>query len=358
MAIPAPAPHNAPIRVMVVEDSIMMRSAIRKILGDDPEIDLAATANNGQEALDKLANQNFDVVILDIEMPIMDGLTALPKIVKVSPGIQVIISSALTMKGAAISLEALSLGAADYITKPNAAMGADVFGQYLKAKIKSLGRAAIARKQQKKQFVGSPRLVSIQKSFQAQCLAIGSSTGGPQALPILLRALGPQTSYPIFITQHMPPAFTAILAEHLEQASGMPTREGKDGEEVAPGRIYVAPGNFHMLIEQKSGNRVIRLSQDAPENFCRPAVDPMLRSLANTYKGKVLTVILTGMGHDGTAGMKILSEQGGLAIAQDEQSSVVWGMPGALVQAGLASAILPLQNIAAQAQKYLPGGRP
>lgn len=334
----------------------MMRSALKKMLSDDAEISVAAVASNGVEALEKLKQQSFDVILLDIEMPIMDGLTALPQIVRAAPGVQVIISSALTMKGAAISLEALSLGAADYITKPKANAQIDLFTQDLKNKIKTLGRSAIARRQRQVRVKAVPETLPSVKSFQAQCLAIGSSTGGPQALPVLLRAIGPQKSYPIFITQHMPPAFTAILAEHLEQASFMPAGEAKDGEEVVAGRIYVAPGNYHMLIEQKGAGKYIRLTQDPPENFCRPAVDPMLRSLSEAYKGKVLTIILTGMGQDGTAGMKILSARGGVAIAQDEASSVVWGMPGALVQAGLASAVLPLQQIAAHAKKYLPEG--
>lgn len=351
-----PVTVHQPIRVMLVEDSVMMRSAIKQLLLADPDIELVATASNGKDAIEQLGKIKADVIVLDIEMPIMDGLTALPKLLKVLPGVQVIISSALTIKGAAISLEALSLGAADYITKPTAATSSADFGADLRTKIKSIGRAALEKRTQKATSKPALQLAPVPRGFRAECLAIGSSTGGPQALPILVQGLGRPQTYPVFITQHMPPTFTAILAEHLAQASGIPAAEGKDGEEVHSGRIYVAPGNHHMLIDVKGGRKFIRLTQDPPENFCRPAVDPMLRSLAHAYKGQVLTLILTGMGRDGTDGMKKMAQAGGMAVAQDEQTSVVWGMPGALAQAGLASAVLPLKELAAHARKFLPGG--
>jgi len=342
-------------RVMVVDDSAVIRGFITRALERDPEIGVVASANNGEVAVRRVARGDIDVVILDIEMPVMDGMTALPRILKARPGIKVIMASTLTRKNAAVSLEALAAGAADYVPKPSS-MGelhaSEDFSRDLIAKIKALAapkRPAAAR------TAPPPTAVRRPSTVRPAVLAVGSSTGGPQALFKVFGALGTRITGPIFLTQHMPPTFTGILAEHLARISGAACAEAADGEAVTGGRVYVAPGNFHMLVKPGADGPVVRLATDPPENFCRPAVDPMLRSLVAVYGAKVLAVILTGMGHDGLAGGRAVVEAGGTLIAQDEPSSVVWGMPGAVAGAGLASAILPIDQIAAHILTLLDG---
>lgn len=360
---------NSPYRVMVVDDSHIIRGLLVRSLSADPEIKVVCTAGNGRAAIDELKRNEIDVVILDIEMPIMDGMTALPQLISTRPGIQVIMASTLTLKGASISMKALSLGAVDYVPKPTSTgeiNSAEDFKRDLISKVKTWGRQARRRQAsgataapsalstlRRSVDVGAIKLREGNTLFKPDCIAIGSSTGGPQALFKMLQTLGKVGNMPVFITQHMPPTFTTILAEHLAQASGMPSAEAKDGERVAPGRIYVAPGDFHMTVQIENGHKVIRLNKNPPENFCRPAVDPMLRSIAKAYGGKVLMVMLTGMGHDGLKGSQDLVGAGGLVIAQDEGTSVVWGMPGAVANAGLCSAVLPLSDIGTFVRKAI-----
>ncbi|HEX2581873.1 MAG TPA: chemotaxis response regulator protein-glutamate methylesterase [Dongiaceae bacterium] len=358
MTIPAVSPRasEAPYGVMLVEDSHTIRAVLRRALENDPRIRVVAEAVHGKQAVEEIHKYSVDIVILDIEMPVMDGLTALPKLLAAKPGIQVIIASALTQKGAQISIRALALGAADYISKPIAGSLGPDFAHDLVDKVKTLGAAA-RHKQKLRPVSAAPAapLAAPRKALRAECLAIGCSTGGPVALPIFLKQLGSRCTYPVFITQHMPSTFTAMLAEHLQEVSGIPAAEGRDGEFVSGGRLYVAPGNYHMIVHEEGGRKVIRLNQNPPENFCRPSVDPMMRSIASVYRGNAVAVILTGMGRDGTEGVRALLQAGGMAFAQDEQSSVVWGMPGSLVHAGLAHAVLPLSKLGETAQKYLPG---
>jgi two-component system chemotaxis response regulator CheB len=347
---------------LVVDDSHVIRGLLSRSLDSDPSIKVVATASNGKSAIDEVKRVEVDVVVLDIEMPIMDGMTALPQLLAARPGIQVIMASTLTLKGASISMKALSRGAADYVPKPTSTgeiNSAEEFKRELVAKVKSWGAVARRRRssaaRQGVEVVAGPaarrvpagpvKLRDVPTLFRPDCIAIGSSTGGPQALFKVFQMVGKVTNLPIFVTQHMPATFTTILAEHLGQASGMPAAEAKDGEAVVPGRIYVAPGDFHMTVQVEGGRKVMRLDKNPPENFCRPAVDPMLRSLAKAYNGKVLTVMLTGMGQDGLKGGQELSAAGGVIAAQDEATSVVWGMPGAVANAGLCSAVLPLSDI-------------
>lgn len=352
---------TAPIRVMVVDDSHVIRGLLSRTLDSDPGIKVVATAANGKAAVDEIAKHDVDVVVLDIEMPVMDGMTALPLLVAAKPGVQVIMASTLTLKGASISLKALSKGAVDYVPKPTSTgeiNSAEGFKRELISKVKSWGAAAKRRRPsavaapaapasnlKRLHAAGPIKLRDMPSLFRPDCIAVGSSTGGPQALFKVFQMLGKVGNLPIFVTQHMPATFTTILAEHLAQASGMPAAEAKDGEPVTPGRIYVAPGDFHMTIQVEQGRKVMRLDKNPPENFCRPAVDPMLRSLAKVYGGKVLTLILTGMGQDGLKGGKEIINAGGVVAAQDEATSVVWGMPGAVTGAGLCSAVLPLSDI-------------
>jgi two-component system chemotaxis response regulator CheB len=357
-----------PYRLMVVDDSAVIRGLLTRCLEADPEVTVLASASNGEIALNALGRHDIEIVILDIEMPVMDGLTALPKLLAAKPGIKVIIASMLTRRGADISMRALAAGAADYLTKPGASAltSADEFKRDLLIKVKALAQA-----RRRAAGLPAPKLAATTLARDAiivpppepqrrgvialrqasrevpQAIAIGSSTGGPQALFRMLGALKGVLRQPVFLTQHMPATFTTILAEHVARASGYPSAEGVDGEPVRGGHIYVAPGEFHMVVEVKDRDeKVIRLNKAPPENFCRPSVDPMLRSLAAVYGSRVLTLILTGMGHDGLEGGRAIIAAGGTLIAQDEATSIVWGMPGAVATAGLCSAVLPLDEIA------------
>jgi two-component system, chemotaxis family, protein-glutamate methylesterase/glutaminase len=337
------ANRPAPVRVLLVDDSALVRTLVGKRLQADPGIELVGTAANGLLALQALQRRPVDVVILDVEMPVMDGLSALPRIVAEHRGARVLMLSSLTRRNAEISLRALQLGATDYIAKPDGG-DVDAFERELIAKVKGLGRPRPRATPVPAAPASSPR-PSI-----ARCpdvLAIGGSTGAPPVLLRLFQELrGRVRRQPILITQHMPPTFTALLAEQLARAGDRPCAEGRDGEVVVPGHAYVAPGGWHMTVAREGVQRVIRLNQDAPENHCRPAVDPMLRSVAQTYGRGAMAVILTGMGADGALGCQAVAQAGGRFVVQDEASSVVWGMPGAAARTGLAERVLPLSDIA------------
>jgi two-component system, chemotaxis family, protein-glutamate methylesterase/glutaminase len=369
----SPAASGSPndqIRVMIVDDSAVVRGLVTRILEGEPGIQVAASVGNGQMALSALERNDIDVVLLDIEMPVMDGLTALPKLLQIDPGVKIIMQSTLTMKGADVSMRALEMGAAEYIPKPTStrdlAGGMD-FKTELLSKVKALGHARRRdpRRPQRpggtpvaRPIAAAPRVpVPIHPPGPLQLrtnqpeppdiLVIGSSTGGPQALFTLLGTMRAGTvRQPILITQHMPATFTTILAEHISRVSGWEAREAQDNEVIRGGRVYIAPGDFHMLVETRGADKILKLSKAAPENFCRPAVDPMLRSIAAAYGRRVLTCILTGMGSDGLKGGQVVIAAGGTVIAQDEATSVVWGMPGAVATAGICSAVLPLPDIA------------
>ena len=361
---------GGPYRVMVVDDSAVIRGLLTRTLESDLEIKVAASVANGQAAIDALARSDIDVIVLDIEMPVMDGMTALPRLLQTRPGVQVIMASTLTLNGASISMKAMSLGAADYVPKPTSTSeinSAQDFKRELVSKVKSWGQVARRKRggpkgsagpitpppAPKRLYGNNPVTLRPAGSAKPDCLAVGSSTGGPQALFKVFQMLGKIGNMPVFLTQHMPATFTTILAEHLGQASGMISAEAKDGEPVTPGRIYVAPGDFHMTVEVEGGRKVVRINKNPQENFCRPAVDPMLRSITKAYGSKTLFVMLTGMGQDGLKGAQELVSAGGTVIAQDEATSVVWGMPGAVATAGLCSAVLPLSDIGPYVKKAI-----
>ncbi len=355
------------IRVIIVDDSLVIRGFISRALSQDPAFVVVGTAANGLIAVDLLKRVPADVIILDIEMPVMDGLTAIPKLKEVDSSVQIMMASTLTQRNAEISLKALSLGATDYLPKPSAHEMAvpNEFNGALRQKVKALG--AIAWKQSTRQSPAPKSAATgtdIKKLalrpmpiLRPDILAIGSSTGGPQALFEVIKSMGANLPQPIVITQHMPPSFTTILADHICKQAGVICVEAKEGDVLKPGHYYVAPGGFHMSFVRKPEGTVVVLKQDPPENFCRPAVDPMLRSLVSIYAGRILTVILTGMGADGMKGGEIVVNAGGAIIGQDEASSVVWGMPGAVATAGLCSAILPLNEIGAKVKQIATGGR-
>ncbi|MEQ8813716.1 MAG: chemotaxis response regulator protein-glutamate methylesterase [Thalassobaculum sp.] len=366
-----------PFRVMLVDDSAVIRGLFARTLETDPEIEIVASVSDGQMAVTTLEKNvgKIEVVVLDIEMPRMDGLTALPKLIEVDRDIAVVMASTLTERNADISLRALALGAKDYIPKPSSTReltSAEAFKRELSAKVKAFGTHRRNRRGErlpgKRAFSAERRATAAPVAAPAapaatevtvrpvgrempRVLAIGSSTGGPQALFKLLGALPKTLGLPILLTQHMPPTFTTILAEHIKRSTGWDCVEATDGMPVVTGRVHLARGDHHMRVTGTPASPVLRLDQGAPENFCRPAVDPMMRSIVEVFGGRALAVILTGMGHDGQKGCATLVEAGGTVVAQDEASSVVWGMPGAVARAGLCSAVLPLGEIAAWVQK-------
>jgi two-component system chemotaxis response regulator CheB len=344
---------------MLCDDSAVIRTAVGRILESDPDIAVVARVANGQQAIEEVRRQAIDVAVLDIEMPVMDGITALPLLLKADPALRVVMASTLTTRGADVALQALKLGAADYVPKPSAASlsGDGGFRAELLAKVKGLGRlrglmaGRVAPRVPSRS--GADFALRPPPSSVPRLIAIGSSTGGPQALFTLVQGLGARLSVPVVLTQHMPATFTAMLADHITRLGGLPCAEAQDGETLQAGRIYLAPGDRHLLVGSTGSRLIARLSADPPENFCRPAVDPMLRSVVHACADKVLVVMLTGMGQDGLAGTRAAIEAGGCAIAQDESSSVVWGMPGAIAQAGLCHAVLPVPRIAAKVHEIL-----
>jgi len=354
---------------MVVDDSAVIRGIFRRTLEADDAIEVVASVSNGQQAIDALAKHKIDVIVLDIEMPIMDGMTALPKLLEMAPGIKIIMASTLTEKNASISLEALRIGAADYIPKPTAKYeihSADTFKRELVDKVKALGGPRRPGVRKTPARPAAPAAVTPKASATAagegadvrrpvsnvppRILAIGSSTGGPQALFKVFEGLKGQIDHlPVVIAQHMPKAFTGILAEHLSKVAEARCAEGIDGEVLEAGRIYVSPGDYHMFVEKSGTGHVIRLNQDPPENYCRPSVEPLFRSVATEFGAATLALMLTGMGHDGVTASETLVDAGATLLAQNEETSVVWGMPGAVANAGLCADILPLEEIAPRA---------
>lgn len=369
VATPGSNRDQALYHVMVVDDSTVIRGYISRMLESDPDFKVVATAANGELAIKVVARSDVDVVILDIEMPVMDGLTALPLILKANPKVKVLMASTLTRRNASISIKALSAGASDYVSKPDTARdvhASEDFRREIISKVKALSgsrrRAAKSSSSQSssqssvtKFKTTLPVVLRKPSAYKPAVLAIGSSTGGPQALFKVFEALGDSVGVPVFITQHMPATFTAILAEHLQRVCGVECSEGQDKERVKPNRIYLAPGEYHMVLDRDKEGIFIRTNQDPRENFCRPAVDPMFRSIAALYGAKTLSVVLTGMGKDGKDGGEAIINAGGTVIAQDEASSVVWGMPGAVSTAGLCSAVIPLDQIASKITRLLKG---
>ena len=332
------------VRVMLCDDSATARAVLARLLDSEPGIRVVHRTGDGQAALAALPAARPDVVLLDLEMPVMDGMTALPLILKAAPQAAVIVASALTQRGAKAAIAALAAGAADYVPKPQGTAGgaADpAFRAELIAKVrgwarkKRLDRAGAARPPP------APPPRRAVAAVRPVLVAIGCSTGGPQALAELVARL-PRLPVPVALVQHMPPGFTAMLAEHLDRVGMLRCAEAQDGEALAPGRIHLAPGDRHLLVEAAPGGGLrARLTADPPENYCRPAVDPLLRSAVRACGAKVLAAILTGMGQDGLEGCRAVVAAGGQVLAQDEASSVVWGMPGAVARAGLASLLAP-----------------
>ncbi|MDO9487637.1 MAG: chemotaxis response regulator protein-glutamate methylesterase [Sphingomonadaceae bacterium] len=348
---------GSPPRVLLVDDSSVSRALMTRWIEESGAGRILATASNGRAAVEALGSQRIDVVVLDIEMPEVDGLTALPRLLAAQPGVQVLMASTLSQSGAAATMQALRLGAADAIGKPRAGWvigsGSD-FRSELTTKVRMLGAVARRRPDQPAPEEpppppGTPEPTvkrALPSAQRPRCIVIGASTGGPNALFRLMELLPGTIDVPLFVTQHMPPTFTSILAEHLARHAGRPAFEGEDGMQAVAGQVYIAPGGRHMSLAGKPGRVRLVVSDEAPENFCRPSVNPLMRSAAGIYGAGALGIMLTGMGSDGLDGARELVRAGGTMIAQDQTSSVVWGMPGAVVRAGLAADVLPLDGIA------------
>lgn len=338
------------IRVLVVDDSAVVRGLLAKALETDPEIRVAGTAMHGEQALGWLRRNQADIAVLDVEMPVMDGLTALSRIQREFPHIHVVMASGLTYEGAETTVKSLALGAAGCIAKPsarNTTESIDMLARELVPLIRALGgRDQTAHVAPMCAAPNRPQPVRRTSQVHPSILVIGASTGGPKALTTVLSALPTDFPLPVLIVQHMPPMFTPMLAKHLAQDSGRPCQEGIDGGKIEKYHTYVAPGDFHMQIDKRGGFMVTTLNQEPAEHYCRPSVNPLFRSAADWYGNSVLAVMLTGMGEDGIEGTRTIVSRGGYVIAQDQATSVVWGMPGAVVRENLANETLPLDMIA------------
>lgn len=343
----------AQTRVMLVDDSGVSRALMAQWLHTHPRIKVVATATNGREAIAAAAAHDLDVIVLDVEMPGVDGIAALPGIIAAAPGAKVLMASTLTTRNARITIEALQLGAMDAIAKPQSgwasASGPEFRTEFIR-KVLELGdlgnRQRLPAALPPLARAPAPYTRAAPSRRPPTVIAIGASTGGPNALFSFIDRLPRPLHVPVIVTQHMPPTFTAILAEHIARKSGFPACEGADRMLVEAGSIYVAPGGRHMEVMRTAGQVRLRLTDAPPENFCRPSVNPMLRSAAEVWGAGTLAVILTGMGSDGLEGAREVVAAGGTILAQDQASSVVWGMPGAVVRAGLAAESLPVDGLA------------
>lgn len=342
-----------PLRILVVDDSVVIRKVLSDTLASDPELQIVGSAGDGRIGLAKIAKLQPDLITLDIEMPVMNGLETLVEVRKLYPRLPVIMFSTLTERGAAATLDALSLGASDYVTKPSHTGSMSAAIEQIRAelipKIKALCVRPLSR---------APHPTPISPPLQAQrvpklqrpieIVAIGTSTGGPTALAEVLPGIPRDFPVPIVAVQHMPPLFTRMLADRLASRSKIPVEEGVAGATLAPAHAWLAPGNFHMTVKRSGFDLRLELNQDAAENSCRPAVDVLFRSVASVYGASALAVVMTGMGSDGLKGSQKIRDCGGQVIVQDEASSVVWGMPGAVYNSGNADAVFPFNQLACE----------
>jgi two-component system, chemotaxis family, protein-glutamate methylesterase/glutaminase len=349
------------IRVLVVDDSVVIRKLLSDTLSRDCALEVVATASDGKIGLAKIAQLKPDLVTLDIEMPVMNGLETLAALRKLYPKLPVIMFSTLTERGAAATLDALSLGASDYATKPSntgsPAVAIERIRNELIPKIKALCGVVIPLTLVPPPQVRPVVKVRLPANARIEIVAIGTSTGGPNALAEVLPRLPGDFPVPIVVVQHMPPIFTRLLADRLARHSAISVEEGSTGAVLSPGHAWIAPGNFHMKVSRLGAKWRLDLNQEPPENSCRPAVDVLFRSAAATCGANVLAVVMTGMGSDGVLGAQDIRDAGGTVIIQDEASSVVWGMPGLVHAAGLEEAAYPLDQLADQITRRVLYGR-
>ncbi|MCK6448006.1 MAG: chemotaxis response regulator protein-glutamate methylesterase [Planctomycetes bacterium] len=343
------------IRVLVVDDSAVVRRILVNVLSADPEIEVVGQAGDGRTALAKVAELSPDVVTLDIEMPVLDGLETLAELRKTDRRLPVIMFSTLSQRGAIATLEALARGANDYVTKPSNHGDMTATTERIQAELVRKVRALAGRERaaplplsRTTTMLPNPVQRAATPPGRVDVVAIGVSTGGPNALARVIPALQADFPVPVVLVQHMPPMFTQYLAQHLGQKSKVRVSEAVDGDVLEPGHVYIAPGDHHMVVERTTAGHKLKLHQGPPENFCRPAVDVLFRSVAEVFGSNSLGVILTGMGQDGFVGCKALIARGARCIAQDEATSVVWGMPGFVARSGLADKVLPIDAIASE----------
>lgn len=342
---------GGPVRIMIVEDSAVVRSLMGRWIAAEPGFAVVAAAADGRAALDLVDEAQPDIVLLDLAMPVLDGVATLPLLLRQRPGMSVVVVSTLTQRNAVISLRCLAAGAVDCLPKPSGRLdsaASATFRAELIAKLQGLTTRHRRREVGAAVLTGSEVTRLLEKpGTRAEAILIGASTGGPRAVIQVLRGLAAAAERaPILIVQHMPPIFTAVFAVQITAETGIHAAEGRDGESVEPGRVYLAPGGTHMGLARTGGQPTIRLDHGPPVRHCRPAVDVLLREAAEIYGGATVAAVLTGMGTDGLEGARAITQAGGTVIAQDEESSVVWGMPGSVVKAGLARLVLPLADIA------------
>lgn len=386
------------IRVMIADDSSVTRRIVSEAITREPDLELVGAAQDGDEAISFFKSQKPDLVLLDVDMPTLSGIEALKAIRKLNDSVPIIMFSTLTVKGGEATLDALAAGATDYIVKPSSVGHLNKAMDYLRLelipKVRMWGARVQSRQITAVQVQPTP-FASLKSSFstwyttpatdriargpasftmasqriaitasqpQQRCknvpvgvLAIGSCTGGPNALAELIGLLPGDLGVPVLITQHMPPLFTQRLAERLDRSSRLKVKEACDGANVCAGEVWVAPGDFHMIVTREGAETLVRINKQPPENSCRPAVDVMFRSVADVYGASALACVLTGMGRDGTAGAQVLAKTGASIFVQDELSSVVWGMPRAVHEAGLADSVLNLKDMAAAITKKIRG---
>lgn len=354
-------PPGKRTRILIVDDSAVMRSLLRSVVATDAGLEVAGVAADGRSALASIESLRPDVVLLDVEMPVMDGLSTLRKLRESGHRMPVIMCSSLTQRGARVTIQALAGGASDYVTKPSGQSGIDGSIRFLKQELLpkihalaggSAGLPAPFRSSVMPSSAPMPPPAAVPApSTRPAVVVIGVSTGGPAALDVVLTALPTGFPLPVLIVQHMPEMFTKLLAEHLNQRCALQVHEAEERMPIQPGNIYIARGNWHLEIAAapRPGQRhTAHLSQTEPQNHCRPAADVLFRSAVAVYGAATLAVVLTGMGSDGLAGCRQIRAQGGIVLAQDQPTSAVWGMPGAVIQAGLAYRVLPLTAVAAE----------
>jgi two-component system chemotaxis response regulator CheB len=330
---------------MIVDDSMVARAVLSRMIDADGNFEIAGIAGTAEDAIEALGQVMVDIVLLDLEMPGVGGLKALPKILEAAKGAKVLIVSSLAEDGAEETVAALALGAHDTLPKPGTGRFNGRFSEVLLGKLRELGyadRSSIAAAP----VASKPRAVAIQSDEPLRLVAIGASTGGIHALGTFFAALPPRIGVPILVTQHLPQPFMAVFARQLSQAAGREAVVAEDGTELLPDRIIIAPGEAHLVVDEVKGKLVARLLKAKVASGCMPSVDPMLASAGAILGGGALGVVLTGMGRDGAEGAKRLVEAGGSVMAQDEASSAVWGMPRAVADAGLACAVLPPDKLA------------
>jgi two-component system chemotaxis response regulator CheB len=360
---------QAPVRVVVVDDSVVIRRVLTDLLQSDPEVEVVATASNGKLGLEKIRISRPDIVVLDIEMPVMDGLATLKQLRHEFVDMPVLMFSTLTTRGGTATLDALALGATDYLTKPDSLNGRERALESVRnemvPKVKVLGRRRTRAR--RSEGIGTPVESAVKPAprpthraaatQRIDAVVVAVSTGGPKALQDVIPRLPGGLATPILCVQHMPPLFTGLLAERLDRESAVTVVEAEDGMPIERGTVYIAPGGRHMVVGRHGALPVIECNDEAPENSCRPSADPLFRSAARVYGKHTLGVVLTGMGSDGCRGAQTIVDAGGEVIAQDEATSVVWGMPGAVVHAGLATSEVPLARVVDEIVVRLLRGR-